>query len=78
MKILSNRTHPVNFFLLQFCGSLFCRTAHSLNSLNSFNAILYRVCTIYMDCSLADKYNDTWMFSDEEGDEQGRTETFHY
>ena len=49
-----------------------------MHSLNSFNAILYRVCTIYMDCSLADKYDDTWMFSDEEGDGQGRTETFHY
>ena len=75
MKILSNRTHPVNFFLLQCYGSLFCHTMHSLNS---FNAILYRVCTIYMDCSLADKYDGTWMFSDEEGDGQGRTETFHY
>ena len=31
-----------------------------------------------MDCSLADKYDDTWMFLDEEGDGQGRTETFHY
>ena len=31
-----------------------------------------------MDCSLADKYDDTWMFSDKEGDGQGRTETFHY
>ena len=31
-----------------------------------------------MDRSVEDEHDDTWMFSDEEGDEQGGIETFHY